>query len=167
MEQQDQEGDLNVIIEKFMDSCHAFCSALTRDEVETFLSFTTLQSLKPKTVAAEIGEVTNEFYLVLDGIVRLTQEQQNTEIEVGRMGKGALVGEMSFFDRQPRTVRLSAHDHGARLLVINRPMYQRLTIEHPFIAVNLLEFVILSLDKLFRTTSQDISDMHTQISARE
>lgn len=151
------------LADEFIDSCSAFCAALTRDEVETFMRFTSLQDIPERTVVAEIGEVTNEFYLVVDGAVRLIQEEGNTEIEVGRMGKGSLVGEMSFFDRQPRTVRLRSSRDGARLVVINRPMYKRLTIEHPFIAVNLLEFVILSLDKLFRTTSKDISNMHKQM----
>lgn len=151
------------LADEFIDSCNAFCAALTRDEVETFMRFTSLQELEPRAVLADIGDVTNEFYLVLDGEIRLIQEEGNTEIEVGRMGKGALVGEMSFFDRLPRTVRLRASRAGSKLVVINRPMYKRLTIEHPFIAVNLLEFVILSLDKLFRTTSKDISNMHKQM----
>ena len=36
-------------------------------------------------------------------------------------------------------------------------MYQRLRIEHPFIAVNLLEDTIVSLDRLFRRVTQDVA----------
>lgn len=145
-------------------TCNQFCEALTHDEVETFLRFTTLRQLGPREVVAEIGDVGNEFYLVLEGEIHLSQQEEETEIEVGRIHIGGLVGEMSFFDKQPRTVRLRAGKEGAKLIVITRPMYKRLTIEHPFIAVNLLEFVILSLDQLIRSTSKDISSMHKTMS---
>ncbi len=150
--------------ENMMQACGKFCQALTRDEVETFLRFTSIREIEPKGVIAEIGDVGDEFFLVLEGEVRLSQQEGSTDIEVGRVGPGGLVGEMSFFDKLPRTVRLRASKKGAKLVVINRPMYKRITIEHPFIAVNLLEFVILSLDKLVRSTSKDISSMHKTMS---
>jgi hypothetical protein len=34
-------------------------------------------------------------------------------------------------------------------------MYKRLRVEHPYIAVNLLEHAIISLDHLVRRVSQD------------
>ena len=150
--------------ESMMRSCGKFCQALTRDEVETFLRFTSIRDIEPRGVIADIGDVGDEFYLVIDGEVRLSQLEGSTDIEVGRVGPGGLVGEMSFFDKLPRTVRLRASKRAAKLVVITRPMYKRLTIEHPFIAVNLLEFVILSLDKLVRSTSKDISSMHKTMS---
>jgi hypothetical protein len=36
-------------------------------------------------------------------------------------------------------------------------MYKRLRVEHPYIAVNLLEHAIVSLDHLFRQVSQDVT----------
>lgn len=150
--------------ETVMQACGKFCEALTRDEVETFLRFTSIRDIEPRGVIAEIGAVGDEFYLVVEGEVILSQQEGSTEIEVGRVGPGGLVGEMSFFDKKPRTIKLRASKKGAKLVVINRPMYKRITIEHPFIAVNLLEFVILSLDKLVRSTSKDISSMHKTMS---
>ncbi len=150
--------------ENVMQTCGKFCQALTRDEVETFLRFTSFRDVEPRGVIAEIGDVGDEFFLVVEGEIRLSQQEGSTDIEVGRVGPGGLVGEMSFFDKLPRTVRLRASKKGAKLIVINRPMYKRITIEHPFIAVNLLEFVILSLDKLVRSTSKDISSMHKTMS---
>jgi len=71
---------------------------------------------------------------------------------------------MSFFDRKPRTIRLRARRSGARLLAISRPMYRRLTVEHPYIAVNLLEFIILSLDQLVRVACDDLTNLQKQVS---
>ena len=67
------------------------------------------------------------------------------------------MGEMSFFDREPRSVRLKAVEHNTQLLRLSRLMYKRLRIEHPFIAVNLLEHAIVSLDHLFRRVSSDVA----------
>ena len=106
----------------------------------------------------------DEFYLLIEGEISLLQQTGSKEIEVGRVAPGDLIGEMSFFDKLPRTVRLRATKEGAKLVVINRPMYRRITIEHPFIAVNMLEYIILSLDKLVRSTSKDISSLHKSMS---
>jgi len=150
----------NISPEDLIKACNRFCKVLTRDEVGTLLRFSTIKTLEPREIIADIGEIGDAFFLVLEGEVRLLQQEGLTEIEVGRIKVGGLVGEMSFFDKLPRTVRLKTGKTTAKLVVITRPMYRRLTIEHPFIAVNLLEFIILSLDHLVRSTSQDMTFMH-------
>lgn len=152
--------------EKLIKTCNKFCQVLTRDEVETFLRFSTIKILQPREIIADINEIGDAFFLVFEGEVRLLQQESLTEIEVGRIQAGGLVGEMSFFDKLPRTVRLKAGKGITKLVVITRPMYRRLTIEYPFIAVNLLEFIILSLDYLVRSTSKDMSFMHKTITGR-
>jgi len=148
--------------EDFTQSCVKFCEALTQDEIATFLRFSTTRKLEASSIIADVGEVGDSFFLVAKGDVLLFQDNDanDTEIEVGKIKSGGLVGEMSFFDKLPRTVRLKAGKTGVTLVVITRPMYRRLTIEQPFIAVNLLELIILSLDHLIRSTSKSISSMH-------
>lgn len=151
------------LAEQLKSTCTDFVSAMTHKEVETFIDFTELMEVAPKEIFADIGEIGDQFYLVIEGDVRLFKEEAGREIDVGTIETGGLVGEMSFFDRQPRTIRLRARRNGVRMLSISRTMYRRLTFEHPIIAVNLLEFVILSLDKLIRSTSKDISSLHAQV----
>lgn len=141
-------------------TCGKFCEALTQDEVVTFLRFSTVRTTGAGVIIADVGEIGDSFFLVAEGDVHLFQEEEANEIEVGEIKAGGLVGEMSFFDKLPRTVRLKAGKNGATLVVVTRPMYRRLTVEHPFIAVNLLEFIILSLDQLVRNTSKNISSLH-------
>jgi CRP-like cAMP-binding protein len=108
--------------------------------------------------------VGSEFYLVLDGKIRLVNEEGGKEIDVGRIDSGCLAGEMSFFDRQPRSIWLRASRKvGVSLLAISRPMYKRICVEHPYISVNLLEFVVMSLDKLIRNSSKDMATMYKQV----
>ena len=157
-------NNMDELFQNTMEACGHFCQALTRDEVETFIRFTSVREVESRGLVADLGDVGDELFLVLNGEIVLSQKDGKRDIEVGRVEAGGLVGEMSFFDKLPRTVRLVASKKGAKLIVITRPMYKRLTIEHPFVAVNLLEFVILSLDKLIRSTSKDISSMHKSLS---
>ena len=64
---------------------------------------------------------------------------------------------MSFFDKRPRTVRMDAVVDNTQMLKLPRAMYERLKVEHPYIAANLLEHAIVSLDHLFRRVSKDIT----------
>ena len=152
------------LVTQVTEACPNFCAALTSDEVATFVKFTNVVEAKPDEIIADIGEVGDEFYLVLEGRIRLVNDEGTNEIDVGRIESGCLAGEMSFFDRQPRSIRLRASKKkGVKILAISRPMYKRLCVEHSYIAVNLLEFVVLSLDKLIRNSSKDMSTMYKQV----
>ena len=142
------------------------CEALTVREVETLLEFTELVSFRKEAIIADIGEVGEALYIVVSGEAMLCFEEEGRTFEVGRMRQGELVGEMSFFDREPRSVRLVATRPDTQLLRMSRVLYQRLRVEHPFIAVNLLEHAIISLDHLFRRVSEDVVTFSRYIYAR-
>ena len=151
------------LVEQVKDTCHEFCAALTDEEVSRFVRYTRIREMGSQEVVADIGEISDRFYLVIGGSIKLLQVDGEKEFEVGRIEPGCLVGEMSFFDRQPRTVRLRARRSGVRLLEINRQMYNRIRIEEPYIATNLLEFVIRSLDSLVRHLSDENAKLHKQV----
>ena len=153
----------NELVEQVIEACPNFCAALTKDEVSTFINFTNHIEAAPDQVIADIGEVGDEFYSVLEGKIRLVHDERGNEMDVGQIEAGCLAGEMSFFDRQPRSIRLRAGKKGVRVLAIPRAMYKRLCVEHSFISVNLLEFVVMSLDKLIRNSSKDMATMYKQI----
>jgi CRP/FNR family cyclic AMP-dependent transcriptional regulator len=148
------DKDSKVDLLQFLNN-QIWCDSLTMSEVKIFIEFTELVTFKSKDVIAEVGEVGEALYLVISGEVALYRDQNNSG-DVGRIKEGELMGEMSFFDRRPRSVRLEAAKK-TQLLKISRSMYQRLRIEHPYIAVNLLEHAIVSLDHLFRRASHDVS----------
>ena len=131
------------------------CASLTVAEVETLLNYTELVEFKKNEVIADIGAVGEALYFVVKGEAALLYEDVNREIEVGRMREGELMGVMSFFDREPRSLRMRATSSETHLLRLTRPMYLRLRVEHPYIAVNLLEHAIISLDGLVRRVSED------------
>jgi CRP-like cAMP-binding protein len=133
----------------------AWCESLTVGEVKTLIEYTELVNYKKGDVVAEIGEVGEALFIVISGEVEL-HGNKKTGSDVGSIKQGEVMGEMSFFDRRPRSVRLQAVEK-TQLLKLSRSMYQRLRIQHPYIAVNILENAIVSLDQLFRRASKDVT----------
>lgn len=133
------------------------CESLTVKEVQVLLDYMDLVTFKKGDIIAEIGDVGEALYFVVSGEATLYYEESGSETEVGRMKEGELIGEMSFFDRQPRSVRMRATNNNTQLLKLTRTMYNRLRVEHPYIAVNLLEHAIITLDHLFRRVSMDVA----------
>jgi len=148
--------DNTINLSEFLNQQY-LCEALTLREVQTLLEFTELVTFKRNAIIADIGEVGEAIYFIVKGEVALIYETEGQSTEVGGFHEGELVGEMSFFDREPRSVRLLAKSPDTRLLRLSRIMYSRLKVEHPFIAVNLLEHAIINLDHLFRRVSQDFA----------
>ena len=149
----------DALIKQVQDTCVEFCAALTQDEVSKFVHYMRFVELGANEMLADIGDVGASFYMVIGGSIQLFQVDGEAEYAVGAISPGGLVGEMSFFDRRPRTVRLKTGESGAQLLEIKRQMYSRLRIEEPYISTNLLEFVIRSLDELVRELSAKHADL--------
>ncbi|WP_455203744.1 Crp/Fnr family transcriptional regulator [Kaarinaea lacus] len=133
------------------------CESLTIKEVQTLIDYTELVTCTKNETIAEIGEVGDALYFIVSGEISLIRADEGKDNEVARVQKGELMGEMSFFDKRPRTVRLVAASSDTKMLKLTRAMYDRLKVEHPYIAVNLLETAIVSLDHLFRRVSKDIT----------
>jgi len=115
--------------------------SLTVKEVQTLLDFMELVTYGKNEVIADIGEVGEALYFVVQGTI----------------DAGDMLGEMSFFDRQPRSIRLRAKTGDTKLLRLTRTMYNRLRVEHPYITVTLLEQTIISLDHLFRHLTAEVT----------
>ena len=131
--------------------------SLTIKEVQLFLDYTEVVTYNKDDIIADIGEVGEALYFVIKGSTGLFHQDGSDETQVGTGDSGELMGEMSFFDREPRSVRMKATQNDTQLLKLSRTMYVRMRVEHPYIAVNLLEHAIVSLDHLFRRVSSDVA----------
>jgi CRP/FNR family cyclic AMP-dependent transcriptional regulator len=143
-----------VDLKAFMNQQY-LCESLTMKEVETLLEYTELVSFGKNEIIAAADSVGDALYFVVRGEAALVYDDHGREMAVGSMKEGELMGEMSFFDRQPRMLQMRATSADTQLLKLSRPMYDRLRIEHPYIAVNLLEHAIISLDHLVRRLSTE------------
>lgn len=133
------------------------CQSLKLSEVKTLLKYLTLRQFNEGDILADIGEVGEALYLVVQGEIALVVDEKNKEYEIVREGPGEMLGIMSFFDRKPRSVRLVARAPDTQVLRLSRAMYKRMKVEHPFIAINLVEHALINLDSLFRKVSNDFA----------
>lgn len=129
------------------------CESLTVSEVQTLLDYLTLLDVDKGDILSDIGDIGDALYFVIQGEIALTFDDHGQENEIVRAGPGEMLGEMSFFDKQPRSVRLVAKAQGTQVLKLSRIKYKRLKVEHPYIALNIVEHAIISLDRLFRRVS--------------
>jgi len=139
------------------------CDSLTVKEVQLFLDYTEVLTYKKDDVIADIGEIGDSLFFIIQGEAGLFHDEGTGETAVGTIHEGELMGEMSFFDMEPRSVRMKALNSDTKLLTLSRKMYTRLRVEHPYIAVNLLEHAIVSLDHLFRRVSSDVATFSTYL----
>lgn len=136
---------------------NSICESLTKQEIEKLTHFLQEKEYKGGEVISDTGEVGETLGFIIEGKVQfLNNDGQDTAV-IGKQGTGTLIGEMSFFDRKSRDLRMEACKKGVKVLELTRPMYNRLKVEEPFIAVNILENAIVSLDTLVRHMSSDIS----------
>lgn len=142
----------------YFQQCH-ICESLRREDVETMKGYLDERVFRPNEIIADKGEVGEALYFLISGSPILTEGSGENEVVVANLAPGKLVGEMSFFDKKPRRVRMKAGDEEVHALVLSRPMYERLRIEHPLIALNVLENAIVSLDFLIRDMGDNMVDL--------
>ena len=133
------------------------CQSLKTSEIKTLLKYLTLRQFNEGDILADIGEVGEALYLVVQGEIALVVAEKKKEYEIVCEGPGEMLGIMSFFDRKPRSVRLVARAPDTQVLRLSRAMYKRMKVEHPFIAINLVEHALINLDCLFRKVSRDFA----------
>ena len=133
------------------------CQSLTVSEIRTLLKYLTLRQFNNGDILADIGEVGEALYLVVQGEIALVVHDNKKEYEIVREGPGEMLGIMSFFDRKPRSVRLVASAPDTKVLRLSRAMYKRMKIEKPFIAIQLVEHALINLDCMFRKVSNDFA----------
>ena len=131
------------------------CESLTVAEVNTLLQYLSVLHLDDGDIVSDVGDIGDELYFVVQGEIALVIPDGVNEYEIVRSGVGEMLGMMSFFDKHARSVRLVAKATDTQVLKLSRAMYKRMKVEHPYIAINIVEQAILSLDKLFRSVSSD------------
>jgi signal-transduction protein with cAMP-binding, CBS, and nucleotidyltransferase domain len=136
---------------------HAICESLTLSEVERLMAYLQEKNYASGEIISDTGEVGEALGFIIKGKVQFTSFDGQDAAIVGKQEEGSLVGEMSFFDRKPRNLRMEATKKGVLMLTLTRAMYDRIKVEEPFIAVNILENALVSLDNLVRHMGDDIS----------
>jgi hypothetical protein len=129
-------------------------STLTLEQLDTIDRLMVTRHCVKGEVIFRKGDVGGELYVVAEGEVRVHLDHDGHEVTLGRRGPGAMVGEMSLFDEQPRSANAQAT--GPTIVrVLRRDRLQTIVHEHPEV---LVEFV--------KSLSQRLRWMNEQLEAR-
>ncbi len=84
------------------------------------------------------GETGDCMYVVQHGQVEVVQEKDGKEYRLSVLGDGEVFGEMSLFDREPRSATVRALDK-ARVLTLDKRTFLRRVHEDPSLAFSILQ----------------------------
>lgn len=87
------------------------------------------------SVIFQQGSKSESFYLIYDGIVRITRKQDRKEIQLARLVKNDYFGEMGVIARKQRSGTATALTD-ASLLVLSRPDFEKLYKRTPQLRIN-------------------------------
>jgi HEAT repeat protein len=85
-------------------------------------------------VIASEGELGDELYIVIDGMIRVVEDRGSTEHELARRAAGDVVGEMSLITQSPRIASLVA-DGAVRTIRLGNREFESMLRERPGIAM--------------------------------
>lgn len=93
------------------------------------------------------GEPGDSMYVIQAGKAVVLREEAGEEVVVGELAAGDVFGEMSIFDRQPRSATVRAQGE-ARVLTLDKRAFMRRVHEDPSLAFRILQRMSLRIRSL-------------------
>lgn len=107
---------------------------------------------KDREVIVRQGEAGDCMFIVQSGRVEVLMEDAGKETILSVMGNGDIFGEMSLFDRSPRSATVRAQNE-ARVLTIDKRTFLRRVHEDPSLAFRILE----KMSRRIRTLNEELA----------
>ena len=103
------------------------------------------------------GDIGDRAYVIRDGVVEIVKTTDEGEIILGRVGKGAIFGEMALIDDGPRMATARAAK-ACTLIVVTRPAFEaKMNKTDPFIK-GLLKILAENVRAISSTTPNASKD---------
>tara|TARA_R110002167_G_scaffold30679_3_gene101315 strand:- start:5 stop:1168 length:1164 start_codon:yes stop_codon:yes gene_type:complete len=131
-------------------------SGLDYREALRFLRNSTVLKLSPGDALMRAGEVGNEMYVLLSGMVTVTAP--DSDAVLARFNRGAVLGEVAYLSTAPRTATVAALDD-CEVLVMTQAILKQLMDDTPELAAKVLFNLSLILCERLRTTNLIVQDM--------
>ena len=93
------------------------------------------------------GEVGDRMYVIQSGRAVVVHETAGSEVVLGELTTGDIFGEMSIFDRQPRSATVRAVG-SAKVLTLDRRAFLTRVHQDPSLAFNILQKMSLRIRAL-------------------
>ena len=141
----------------FLSSSPLF-RGLTHTELTTIIPTLRNRSFVKNQLLFSEGELGDTIYLIQRGELVSTIKSEGREIEVARFRRGDFLGELSFFDNQPRSASCSALKK-CEVVTLTQEAYATIEGEHPTIGATLLRNILCIIADRLQNSDLFLADM--------
>ena len=132
---------------------------LSAPELAEILMLGAVKEYAREDVIFEDGAPGDCFFVIYEGSVRISKMFENMgEEALTVLGAGDFLGEMSFFDNEPRSARALAHEDAKLLELSNQSLKEHLE-RRPDVALKFLWGFARTLSHRVRDTNQKFSSL--------
>jgi CRP/FNR family transcriptional regulator, cyclic AMP receptor protein len=135
-------------------------------ESSNFQSFCELRIVGENEALVRQGDVTNEFYVVLKGNLRVVDQRTGEDFFLARLREGDVFGEMSFLDDSPRSATVVA-ETPSEVLAMNQDGFCLLMTANPHLGTLLLIHLGRMMASRLRATDEKMASMARERDTRE
>ena len=130
---------------------------MSDSQLERFIQFMEPQQARQWAQIVKQGETSQAMYLVLEGELRVRLMINERETILATLGVGECFGEMSLFDRGPRSADVLANKDCV-LLKVGSEAFDKLRVEAPELAAPMLHSIARTLAGRIRADNKRIKD---------
>lgn len=125
-------------------------SAFTWEEVRLLAGYLRQTSFPAGTTIIQEGRKASSLAFIEDGVVTIQKEDTGQpERHIIDLSRDAVIGEIAFFDSEPRSATVVAKTD-VRLLVMTREHFDQLAATYPQLAIKVLFFIGRVLSRRLR-----------------
>jgi CRP-like cAMP-binding protein len=122
---------------EFLDRFPTLATDLDRKDADALLAVLVEREVAPAVELLSEGQAPGALFFILEGDLTLFVGEREKRAEIGRLGAGAVVGEVSFLDGEPTSATVVTSSP-IRLLALERPAFEALAAREPRAAAGLL-----------------------------
>ena len=134
-----------------------FLSNMTDEQLERFASFIEVEKFPQRTLIVRQGAPGDTMYFILEGELRVRLKVAGRETTLATLGPGDFCGDISLFDKGPRSADVVANRDSV-LVKISSRAFDELAKEAPELATPLLRAIGRTLTARIRADNQRYSD---------
>ena len=128
---------------------------LDEDVFQAFAKRCEFRHVKLGDVLVQSGSSQNDIFFVIQGEVRIVQDNQDVNVVYGTVSEGGWFGEIAAIDKGQRTANAFALTDTVIVAVAPRALFLNLMLEHRQIAVKILE----SLATVVRSSNARVAEV--------
>jgi hypothetical protein len=131
--------------------------AMSDDQLERFAQFVEVEKVPQWSVIVKQGDPGDSMYFILEGELRARVNVLGQETILATLGAGDFFGDVSLFDRGPRSADVVANSDSL-VVKFSAAAFDKLATEAPDIATHFLRAVGRTLSARIRTDNKRYSD---------